>query len=144
MNDNSSLKKENAPDSNRELDAKGKTELQRDNEMTAAGKFYSPPTDIYETEDSLFIIMEMPGVDKERIEIVLDQGVLTVNGKIDFSNYRELNPVYTEYNVGHFTRRFSLSKSIDGDNINAQMADGVLKLELKKAAEAKARRIEVR
>jgi HSP20 family protein len=66
-----------------------------------------------------------------------------VEGQIDFSNYQGMDPVYTEYNVGHYARRFTISGKVDRDNISAQLDDGVLTLTLPKVKEAMPRRISV-
>ena len=87
--------------------------------------------------------MEIPGVDRDRLEIRLDDGVLSVEGHIDFANYAQLRPVYTEYNVGDFSRSFQLSGEFDPEAITATLVDGVLTLELVKHEKAKARRIPV-
>jgi len=75
--------------------------------------------------------------------IALEDDVLRVEGRIDFTKYEGLEPVYTEYNVGHYARGFTLSGKIDRDGIMAQLDDGVLTLTLPKAKEAMARRITV-
>jgi len=102
-----------------------------------------PYTDIYETDDALTLVMEMPGVRKDDIEVSIDDDVLQVEGHIDFTNYAEMRPVYTEYNVGHYRRRFSLSSRIDRNRISAGVDDGVLTLTLPKAEEAKPRTIRI-
>jgi HSP20 family protein len=103
-----------------------------------------PTTDIYETDQALTLVMEMPGVDKGNIDISVENDVLTVAGRVDFSKYEKLQPVYTEYIVGHYRRSFSLSPSrVDQDKIRAEMKDGVLTLTLRKAEQAKPRRIAV-
>jgi HSP20 family protein len=112
-------------------------------EKTVAGKYYVPLTDIVETEKSLIVTMDMPGVKKENIHVKLEDNILEVDGQIDYSPYNDLNPVYTEYNVGHFTRKFSVSNEIDAGNINANLSDGVLTLTLPKAPEAQPRQIKV-
>ncbi len=112
-------------------------------EKTVAGKYYVPLTDIVETEKSLIVTMDMPGVKKENIHVKLEDNILEVDGQIDYSPYNDLNPVYTEYNVGHFTRKFSVSNEIDAGNINANLSDGVLTLTLPKAPEAQPRHIKV-
>lgn len=66
---------------------------------------------------------------------------MRVEGKIDFSKYQGMEPVYTEYIVGHYARGFTLSGKIDRDGITAQLDDGVLALKLPKAKEAMPRRI---
>ena len=89
------------------------------------------------------MVMEMPGVSKERLEVGIENNVLSVTGQIDFSKYDDLQPVYTEYNVGHYRRTFSLANSIDQDKIKAEITDGLLTLTLPKAETAKPRKITV-
>ena len=74
----------------------------------------------------------------------LDNGILTVEGKIDFGKYEGTQPVYSEYNIGPFRRSFRISSQIDQGKIKAEMRDGVITLTLPKAEQAKPRRIEVR
>jgi HSP20 family protein len=126
-----------------ELQVQEKRELQKKEEPTIPVRVFVPTTDILEDEKSLTVVMEMPGVSKEAVDINLQDRVLTVEGRIDFSKYEQLQPVYTEYNIGNFSRRFSLSNSIDQDRIQADMKDGVLTLTLPKAEEAKPRKIAV-
>ena len=116
---------------------------QEQGEKTEVSRDYIPPTDIHETPEALFVTMDMPGVRRDNVDIQLDKNVLTVNGCIDFSNYQDLKPIYTEYNVGHYTRSFTLSSQIDQEGISARMVDGVLALHLPKTKAAAARRIEI-
>ncbi len=125
------------------LETQTKKELEAREEKTLPGKFYVPYTDIYETEQALVVAMDMPGVEKQNIEVKLEKNVLTIEGRIDFSKYEGLSPVYTEYNVGHFSRSFSIPREIDGGAISAEIADGVLTLTLPKAKEVAPRRITV-
>jgi HSP20 family molecular chaperone IbpA len=74
----------------------------------------------------------------------VDNGVLTIEGRIDFNKYEGLQPIYSEYNIGPFRRSFRISSQIAQDKIKAEMRDGVITLTLPKAEEAKPRRIEVR
>ena len=127
-----------------ELAVREKKELATKEERTVPGRFYVPHTDVYETEDALTVVMEMPGVAREAVEIELKDDVLRVQARIDPSKYEGMLPVYTEYNVGHWTRSFALSDRVDREQIGAQLEDGVLTLTLPKAAEARPRRIEVR
>ena len=120
-----------------------KRELESGQERTEAGKFYSPYTDIYESPAEVIVAMEMPGVEKGSIDIRLDKGVLTVTGSINSRKYENLEPIYTEYNVGNFVRSFTLSTKIDSDKIEASVADGVLTIRLPKIAEAQPKRIEI-
>jgi HSP20 family molecular chaperone IbpA len=69
--------------------------------------------------------------------------VLSIEGRVSLEDYENLTPIYTEYNVGNYARRFTLSNEIDTDRITARMFNGVLELELPKAEHAKPRRISV-
>ena len=126
-----------------ELQVQEKREVERQQEATVPARAFLPPTDIFESDDVLTIVMEMPGVDREGVDVNVENGVLRVEGRLDFSKYEGMQPVYTEYNVGHYRRSFSLSSKIDQDRISAQMQDGVLTLLLPKSEEAKPRRISV-
>jgi HSP20 family protein len=126
-----------------ELAVRDKKELVTKEEKTAPGRYYIPYADIYETDDALTVVMEMPGVEKNAVNVALENDVLRVDGQIDFSKYEGLEPVYTEYNIGHYTRSFTLSDKIDQERISAQLDDGVLTLTLPKAKEAQPRRISI-
>lgn len=127
----------------KEVALQEKKELAAAEERTEAGKFFSPYTDIHETDDAVVVSMEVPGVGKSDIDIKLDKGVLTVTGTIDSKKYEALKPIYAEYNVGNFVRSFTLSTKIDSDKIAASVADGVLTVRLPKAKEAVAKRIAI-
>jgi len=126
-----------------EVAPRGKRELTQAEERTEAGKFFSPYTDIHETDRAVVVSMEVPGVDKDALDIQLEKGVLTVKGTIDSAKYESLRPIYSEYNVGNFVRTFTVSTKIDSARITANVADGVLTVALPKAAEALAKRISV-
>lgn len=127
-----------------EVELQQKKELAPAQERTEAGRFYSPYTDIYETRDAVIVEMDMPGVGRESVDIRLDKNVLSITGTVDSTRYEGLEPLYTEYNVGNFVRSFTVSAQVDRERISARIADGVLRVELPKAAAAVARRIEVR
>jgi HSP20 family protein len=129
--------------SDQELQVQRKREVDSKQETTVPARAFVPITDIFETEEALTVIMEMPGVAKENVEVNVENDVLTIEGRIDFSKYERLQPVYTEYNVGHYARTFRLSSKIDQDRISAEIKDGVMMLLLPKAEKAKARRITV-
>jgi len=124
-----------------ELAVREKREVAAKEERTVPGRFYVPTTDVYETEDALTVVMEMPGVAREAVEIELKDDALRVEARIDPSKYEGMEPVYTEYNVGHYGRSFALSDRVDQERIAAQLEDGVLTLTLPKTAEARPRRI---
>ena len=126
-----------------ELQVQQKRELGNKQEQTVPTRTYVPTADIFETEAALTVSLEMPGVDKGAVDVNVEDGVLTVEGRLDFSKYEGMQPVYTEYNVGNYRRSFSLSKKIDQAKISAEMSDGVLTLVLPKAEETRPRRIAI-
>ena len=126
-----------------ELQVQEKREVEKKQEATVPARTFVPATDIFDTAESLTIVMEMAGVDKKHLDVSVENGVLTVEGRLDFSKYEGMQPVYTEYNIGHYRRSFSISGKVDQSRIAAQMKDGVLTLVLPKAEEAKPRRIAV-
>ena len=126
-----------------ELAVHEKKELVSKEEKTVPGRYYVPYTDIHETDEAITVVMEMPGVEKKDVNVSLENDVLRVDGQIDFAKYEGMEPLYTEYNVGHYTRSFTLSNKIDQEHIGAQLEDGVLTLTLPKAKEAQPRQISI-
>jgi HSP20 family protein len=127
-----------------ELQVQKKRELEKKEETTIPARVFVPDTDIYEAQNELLVILEMPGVEKKNVNIRVEDGVLNVEGRLDLAKYQGLQPLYTEYNIGHYARSFRLSGKIDQNKIAAEMKDGVLSLKLPKVEEAKARTIQIR
>ena len=130
--------------SSQQLAAREKQELQSKEERTQPGRYYTPPTDITESPEGLTVMMEIPGVEQKDVNLSLEDDVLRVDARIDFSKYEGMEPVYSEYNVGHYTRAFTLSSKVDQSKIGAKLADGVLTLTLPKVQEAMPRKIQIR
>ena len=126
-----------------ELEVQQKKEVEAQQEKTIPARFYVPPTDIFETAEALKIVMEVPGVLREAIDVKVENEVLSIEGRIETTNYNGLEPLYTEYPIGHFARSFSLPWQVDQQNITAQLEDGVLTLTLNKRPESKPRRISI-
>ena len=126
-----------------EMQLQEKKELTAKEEETRSGRFYLPHTDIHESPEALTVTLEMPGVDKDGIDINLEQNVLSITGSVDLAKYAGLEPLYAEYNVGNYTRSFTLSYQIDSAKIVATMSDGILAVKLPKQTEAASRKIVV-
>jgi HSP20 family protein len=126
-----------------ELQVQKKRELEGKEESTIPARTFMPTADIYEDRESLKVILEMPGVEKGNVEVRVEDGVLVVEGRLDLTKYRGLQPLYTEYNIGNYSRSFRLSNAIDQGKIGAELKDGVLSLTLPKAEKAKPRTIQV-
>ena len=126
-----------------ELQVQKKRELEGKEEGTIPARTFMPTADIYEDRDSLKVILEMPGVEKGNVNVRVEEGVLVVEGRLDLTKYRGFQPLYTEYNIGNYSRSFRLSNAINQDKIGAELKDGVLSLTLPKAEKAKPRSIQV-
>lgn len=126
-----------------ELQTQQKRQVESKQESTVATRAFLPVTDIFETDQSLTVVLEMPGVSKKDVEVGVENDVLTIEGRIDFSKYDGLQPLYTEYNIGNYSRSFQISSKVEQEGIRAEMKDGVIKLVLPKAEKAKPRRINV-
>jgi len=129
---------------NQELQVQQKRELENKEEAMTPTRVFAPIADIYETNDALTVILEMPGVEKNNVDVRVEDDILRVNGQLDLSKYKGLLPLYTEYNIGNYSRNFRLSNKIDQNKIAAELKDGVLWLTLPKAEEAKPRTIEIK
>ncbi len=104
-----------------------------------------PPVDIYEgSNDELVIKAELPDVDKDAIELTVDNGTLTIKGEKRFdANVKEEQVHRVERRYGTFSRSFSLPPSVDAGKVSADYRNGVLTIRLPKREEAKPRQIKV-
>jgi HSP20 family protein len=127
----------------KDIETTEKKTLEQSEETTWAGQTYEPAVDIWESEQSLVLQADVPGVRKEDVEINLDQDVLTISGRVAIDDYEGLRPLYSEFNVGNFYRRFSLGETIDQSAITADMDEGVLTVTLPKKEKAQPRKITV-
>ena len=126
-----------------QLQVQRKREHEKREETTIPARVFVPTADIYETKDALTVILEMPGVEKNNIAVRVEDGLLYVEGRLDLTKYQGLQPLYIEYNIGHYSRSFQLSSKIDQTKIAAALNDGVLSLTLPKVEDAKPRVITI-
>ena len=129
--------------SQQDLQVQHKREMEKKQETTVSWRTYLPVTDIFETDQALTVVLEMPGVGKDAVDVSVEDDVLAIDGRIDYSKYEGLQPVYTEYNVGHYARSFQLSSKIEQGNIHAELKDGLMTLVLPKVEKAKPRKIKI-
>ena len=105
---------------------------ERDAERTWSRPAFVPHTDIYKVNGEIIIVVDMPGVDAESVDITMEKNVLTINGYVEPVELENYTLAYAEYKVGDYERSFSLSNEIDQSKIEATMKDGVLRLHLPK------------
>jgi len=113
-------------------------------EQTYSGPVYTPPVDIFESDDSISLLADIPGVKAEDLKIDLRENVLTLSGRVATSESTAETPVLREYASGTYFRQFTLSEHIDQAKIDAKLTDGVLRLELPKVERVKPRQITVK
>ena len=104
---------------------------------------FTPPIDIYESEDGLVLYADLPGVTPESLELQVQDNKLTLFGRALTSPPDDAVQVHREYHLGDFLRSFILSEEVDHDRISASLNNGVLKVELPRAPQAEPRRIHV-
>jgi len=119
--------------SQQELQVQQKREVEKKQESTIPSRSFLPVTDIFEADQALTVVLEIPGVMKENVDVDVENDILTIEGRIDYSKYEGLSPVYTEYNIGHYVRSFQISSKIEQGEISAELKDGVMTLVLPKA-----------
>lgn len=113
-------------------------------ERTHTRPTFSPRVDIYEREDAIVLLADMPGVSESTLDVRLEEGVLTIKGRVEPPSREGLALVYSEYTVGDYERAFQLSDVMDVEHATASVKNGVLCIELPKVPEAKPRKIEVK
>ena len=130
-------------DFGRELDRIFDSFRSRDNGWSATA--WSPAVDVKESDEEIEVSAELPGLDKENIDVSATDGVLTLKGEKKYEKESEDEDVHrTERAYGSFSRAFTLPAEVKADEISAEYKDGVLTVKLPKAEAAKARRIEVK
>ena len=126
-----------------EIQARDKRELKSDSELTTPGRVYTPSVDIFEDDQALTIVADMPGVPSENVTIDLRNDVLSLTGVPSVSVPEQEEYILREYDTGKYFRQFTLSEVIDQANIQANLSNGVLRVTLPKVGPAKPRRIEI-
>ena len=108
------------------------------------GLLRSPDTEVVETEDAIFVMMEMPGVRRDDLDIGLESNILTVRATKGTERMENARYHLSERRYGTFSRSFVLPRQVDAERIEAQYTDGVLRIVVPKTEQARRRRIEVR
>jgi HSP20 family protein len=112
-------------------------------ETTRGGIYFTPRVDIFETDDELVLVADVPGVRPEDVDLRYEKGELVLHARVR-PRHAEQRCLLNEYGEGDFYRAFSVHESIDSTRISAECKDGVLKVHLPKAEPVKPRKINVR
>ena len=104
---------------------------------------WTPALDLYQNNDNIVAVVELPGMRKEDIEISLQDGTLTISGERKDERGQENGATRTERSTGKFRRSISLPTQVDASKVTATYRDGILTVTLPKAEEAKPKQIQV-
>jgi HSP20 family molecular chaperone IbpA len=104
---------------------------------------FAPPADIYETRDDVQLYLDMPGADPATLDVTLDRRILAVSARSTPWQPQGYVLIAAEYQEGNYARSFVLSDNLDGDKIEANFRDGVLRLRVPKSAPSPAKKISV-
>ena len=130
---------------NKTMEVQKQEEIQTDGtERMRDRATFIPRSDIFETEEAVVVTLDMPGVSEKEFDITLEKSILTINALSWNNAPNDYSLSFAEFEAGNYERSFRLTDKIDRDRIQAVYADGVLKLTLPKAEEAKARKISVK
>ena len=126
-----------------EIQAKDKQEIKSATEQTTPGPVFSPVVDIFEDDQALTIVADMPGVPSENVSIDLQNDVLTLTGIPSVSVPEKEESLLQEFETGKYFRQFTLSEVIDQAQIKASLNQGVLRVTLPKVGPAKPRKVQI-
>ena len=116
-------------------------ETERDQENFGA---LLPPVAIYEDESGITLTADLPGVSKERLGVKVNGDNLLIEGDVSVPAPQDMELLYAEILASSYRRSFTLSRELDASKIEANLKDGVLKLRIPKAEEARPRKIEIK
>jgi HSP20 family protein len=128
----------------KELQAREKAEVSPTAEQTRPGPTFTPAVDIFETDQEITVLADMPGVKAKDLAIDLRENTLTLSGEVESPEGEKEQDVLREYRTGDYYRQFTLSEGIDQSKIEAALKDGVLRLRLPKVEAAAPRTIPVK
>jgi HSP20 family protein len=127
---------------NKSLQVKGKEEIVTP-EQTKTGPVFAPAMDIFEMEEELTLLADLPGVKSKDLTIDLRDNVLTLTAAVEPQEGAQEVDILREYQTGNYFRQFTLSEMIDQSKIEAELKEEVLRLRMPKVEPAKPRKITV-
>jgi HSP20 family protein len=126
--------------------AAGSPDVRKTGEKSIAtrdeARYIVPPVDIYETEDSLVVVVDLPGVEKDGVDVRVEDDILTIRGKAGYTG--PPNALRSEFGLEGYYRQFQLSDGVDQERISAESKDGVLTIRLAKAEKTRPRQVRVK
>ena len=105
-------------------------------------RYVAPPVDIFETEEAIVVIADLPGVDKDGVDIRVEDDILTIKGKANY--IPPAGMLRSEFSLDGYFRQFQLSDEVDQEKISAESKNGVLTINLPKAEKTKPKQIKIK
>ncbi len=105
--------------------------------------FVTPLTDIYEEENGLHVVVDLPGVEKSGLKLSVENDILTIEGHVN-ADKKDTSYLIREFEPSNYFRQFELSESVDSEKIKAELKSGVLSIFLPRAEALKPRTIDVK
>ena len=127
---------------NREMERQQDQVLQQ-SEASRPERSLVPPVEIYEEDDALYLVADMPGVTKDTLDVEIGNQVLEIEGRITVDMPENVTPMFAEIRASRYARRFTLGDDIDTGNAEASIRDGVLTVKLPKQDSHRRRRIDI-
>ena len=136
MNENTMMTNQNEENMNQQL---SKREETREPES-----YVTPVTDIYEEDNGLYMVVDLPGVEKDGLKLSVEKDILTIEGHVSQPISNETLATMREFELSNYYRQFQLNESVDQEGINAELKNGVLNVFLPRAKAIQPRNIEVK
>lgn len=103
----------------------------------------TPPVDIYEDDQGIVLLADMPGVRKNTLSISFEHNELAIEGEVALNIPDNSQPIFAEMNSRRYARSFTLSRELNGDKIQADLKNGVLRVTIPKDEAFKPRKIDI-
>ena len=104
----------------------------------------APFVDVYETDDDFHLVANMPGVTRDDVKLKLEEGSLSILGKVNYKDVKNRKYILNENEIGNYYRKFRISNSVDETKIEARFENGQLTVRLPKHDRIKPRTIEIK
>lgn len=108
-----------------------------------ADVYMTPPVDVIEDASGITLYADLPGVPKDKLNLNVEAEALTIEGEVTLAAPEGMEALHAEISLPRYRRVFTLSKELDAENVSAEFKQGVLKLHIPKAAQARPRKIDV-
>jgi len=128
------------PSTDKRVQTEGQSQLQQKQEPSVV---LAPPADIFENSDGIGIVLDMPGVTKDRLTVKSDRNELVIEGEASIDMPAGMEAAYAEVRSARYRRSFVLTNELDADSVEASMKDGVLSIRIPRRAELQPRQIEI-